>query len=91
MNTKNGQRFKQYESRYNNNEITKITLIYFSVSDVWNSEIQNDLVYESANRVLEQHANNEFKQDNSEQTHYDRIRSQNNKTSAMQRLALQKG
>lgn len=91
MNTKNGQRFKQYESRYNNNEITKITLIYFSVSDVWNSEIQNDLVYESANRVLEQHANNEFKQDNSDQTHYDRIRSQNNKTSAMQRLALQKG
>jgi hypothetical protein len=60
---------------------------------VWSSDlkINKDLVHESANRVLEQHATAEMRPNEADQTHYEKLRSQNNKTNAMQRLALQKG
>jgi hypothetical protein len=53
--------------------------------------VNDKLAHESANRVLEQHANSELGPDEPEQSHYEKLRSQNNRINAMQRLALQKG
>ncbi|KAI6214451.1 hypothetical protein M3Y94_00269900 [Aphelenchoides besseyi] len=81
MSTKNDQRFKQYEN---------------SVSDVWDSKISvnHDLVHDSANRVLARHAQNEGRDlsTSGEPTYppQSKTRSDNYKTSAMQRLAMQK-
>lgn len=107
MNAKNGQRFKQYETRWLFLKIHSAYFKSFSVSDVWNSDIlvNNDLAHESvrcnsiacnnlrlqAAQVIQKHANNELKSVESEQSHYEKLRSQQNKTNAMQRLALQKG
>lgn len=91
---KTQQRFKQYEHRSVNAKEVELLLV-FSVSDVWDTDITvNDkLAHDSANRVLAQHASGTLPESapRSPKAVGNKAQSINFKTSALQRLAMQKG